>query len=46
MKIIKLSDGGRSARVIAVELGVGKTQIQAIIKNKEDDAAIHRWLLK
>lgn len=36
IKVLKLNDGGKSARVIATELGVGKTQIQTIIKNKEE----------
>ena len=39
IKVIKLSDGGRSARAIAADLGVGKTQIQAVLKNKEDITA-------
>ena len=36
VKVVKLSDGGKSARKIADEMGVGRTQIQGIIKHKAD----------
>ena len=36
MKVIKLSDGGKSARSIATEFGAGKTQIQNVFKFKEE----------
>ena len=39
MKVIKLSGGGKSARSIATEFGVGKTQIQNVMKLKEEKLA-------
>ena len=36
VNVIKLSDGRKSARKIADELGVGRTQIQCIIKRKAE----------
>ena len=34
--VIKLSNQGDSARKIAASLGVGKTQVQTVIHNKEE----------
>ena len=35
VRVIKLSNQGDSARKIAASLGVGKTQVQTVIRNKE-----------
>lgn len=36
MKVIKMSESGRSQRAIADEMNVGKTQIQCILKRKRE----------
>lgn len=36
VKVLDMSSGGKSAQKIAEELGVGKTQIQAIIRDREN----------
>ena len=36
VKCIKLLDSGKSSRVVAAELGVGRTQIQGILKRKPE----------
>ena len=36
VRVIKLSNQGDSARKIAASLGVGKTQVQTVIRNKEE----------
>ena len=36
VRVIKLSNQGDSARKIATSLGVGKTQVQTVIRNKEE----------
>ena len=36
VKCIKLLDSGKSSRVVAAELGVGRTQIQGILKRKRE----------
>ncbi len=35
MSVIKKADGGTSCRAIASEFGVGKTQVQTIVKRKK-----------
>ena len=41
MSVIKKADSGTSCRAIASEFGVGKTQVQTIVKEKED--IMKRW---
>ncbi len=41
MSVIKKVDSGTSCRAIASEFGVGKTQVQTIVKEKED--IMKRW---
>ena len=41
VKVIRRTGSGESARAIAVDSGVGKTQIQNIIKNK--DVIMQQW---
>ena len=36
VRVIKLSNQGDSARKIAASLGFGKTQVQTVIRNKEE----------
>ena len=36
IEAVQLSRQGKSARQIALELGVGRTQVQNILKNKEE----------
>ncbi len=41
VSVIKKADSGTSCRAIASEFGVGKTQVQIIVKEKED--IMKRW---
>jgi transposase len=36
VKAINLSDGGKSCRAVAEEMGVGRTQIMNILKRKSE----------
>ena len=41
VSVLKKAGDGKSCRSIALELGVGKTQIQSIVKEK--DVIMKRW---
>ena len=36
IKVIQLSESGKASRLIAEEMGVGRTQIQTIMKRKRE----------
>ena len=39
--MLKKIDGGKSCRAVSSKLGVGKTQVQTIVKERED--ILRRW---
>ena len=41
VKVLKKIDEGKSCRAVSIELGVGKTQVQSIVKERED--ILKRW---
>ena len=41
VSVIRNADSGSSCRAIAAELGVGKTQVQTIVKDRED--IMRKW---